>query len=119
MRLEVLVPQQWSHPSKEFLMPWCTRVGYRPVWTGQFEECYIPSSRRLLRHPATLSSVTKSLPTLPSREDRDKVIVSRGPSTLTSNRGRISAHLALAGFREAERGSEPRPEFALTDSTLP
>src|SRR3981189_3139906 len=37
-------------------------------------------------------------------------------STLTSNRARISAHLALAGFREAERGSEPRPEFGLTDS---
>jgi len=41
MRLEVLVPQQWSDPSKEFLKPWCTRIGYRPVWTGQFEERYI------------------------------------------------------------------------------
>ena len=46
MRLEVLVPQQWSDPSKEFLKPWCTRIGYRPVWTGQFEERYIPRSRR-------------------------------------------------------------------------
>jgi len=60
MRLEVLVPQQWSDPSKEFLKPWCTRIGYRPVWTGQFEERYIPSSRRSLRRPATLSSITSA-----------------------------------------------------------
>ena len=44
--------------------------------------------------------------------------VYRPPLNTHSNRGRISAHLALAGFREAERGSEPRPGFGLTDSTL-
>ena len=37
MQLEVLVPRQWSHPSKEFLKAWYTRIGYRPVRTGQFE----------------------------------------------------------------------------------
>src|SRR5215813_15488505 len=35
MQLEVLVPRQWSHPSKEFLKAWYTRIGYRPVRTGQ------------------------------------------------------------------------------------
>ncbi len=40
MRLEVLVPRQWAHPSKEFLKAWYTRVGYRPVRTGQLEESY-------------------------------------------------------------------------------
>jgi len=40
MQLEVLVPRQWSHPSKEFLMAWYTRIGYRPVRSGQIEESY-------------------------------------------------------------------------------
>ena len=28
------------HPSKEFLKAWYSRIGYRPVRTGQFEESY-------------------------------------------------------------------------------
>jgi GNAT superfamily N-acetyltransferase len=40
MQLEVLTPRQWSHPSKEFLKAWYTRIGYRPVRTGQFEASY-------------------------------------------------------------------------------
>jgi GNAT superfamily N-acetyltransferase len=34
MRLELLVPREWSHPSKEFLAAWYGRIGYRPVRTG-------------------------------------------------------------------------------------
>ena len=40
MQLEVLAPRRWAHPSKEFLKAWYTRLGYRPVRTGQFEESY-------------------------------------------------------------------------------
>ena len=31
MQLELLVPTTWSHPSKEFLRSWYTRIGYREV----------------------------------------------------------------------------------------
>jgi len=30
MRLELLTPRKWTHPSKEFLKIWYTRIGYRP-----------------------------------------------------------------------------------------
>jgi GNAT superfamily N-acetyltransferase len=40
MQLELLVPQTWTHPVKEFLHGWYTRIGYRPVRTGHFEESY-------------------------------------------------------------------------------
>ncbi|SHN75533.1 Acetyltransferase (GNAT) family protein [Cryptosporangium aurantiacum] len=37
MQLEVLVPQDWAHPSKEFLRDWYGRIGYRVVRTGDFQ----------------------------------------------------------------------------------
>ena len=40
MQLEVLVPREWSHPSKEFLLDWYARLGYRHVRTGSIEEAY-------------------------------------------------------------------------------
>jgi GNAT superfamily N-acetyltransferase len=40
MQLELLVPRDWSHPNKEFLHAWYTRIGYRPVRTGSIEESY-------------------------------------------------------------------------------
>jgi GNAT superfamily N-acetyltransferase len=40
MQLELLVPQAWSHPVKEFLRGWYTRVGYRHVRTGRLAEAY-------------------------------------------------------------------------------
>lgn len=30
MRLELLTPRQWTHPSKEFLRKWYSRIGYTP-----------------------------------------------------------------------------------------
>ena len=54
VRLEVLVPRQGSHPSKKFLKAWYTRIGYRPVRTGQFEESY-PELAPLLATPCDLS----------------------------------------------------------------
>jgi hypothetical protein len=40
MQLELLVPRGWSHPTKEYLYAWYTRIGYRPVRTGGVEEMY-------------------------------------------------------------------------------
>lgn len=40
LRLELLVPRAWTHPVKEFLRDWYTRMGYEPVRKGQIEESY-------------------------------------------------------------------------------
>lgn len=37
MRLELLTPRHWTHPSKEFLKQWCSRIGYTPQATEPFE----------------------------------------------------------------------------------
>ncbi|GAA4370859.1 GNAT family N-acetyltransferase [Agromyces bauzanensis] len=40
MQLELLVPTTWTHPSKEFLREWYTRIGYCEVRTGELGELY-------------------------------------------------------------------------------
>lgn len=40
MRLELLTPRNWTHPSKEFLKNWYFRIGYRPQATEPFEILY-------------------------------------------------------------------------------
>lgn len=40
MRLELLVPRAWRHPSKEFLKAWYGRRGYRLVRTTTIDEAY-------------------------------------------------------------------------------
>lgn len=40
MQLEVLVPREWAHPSKEFLVDWYTRIGYQVARKGTIEESY-------------------------------------------------------------------------------
>jgi GNAT superfamily N-acetyltransferase len=40
MQLELLVPREWSHPEKEFLHAWYTRIGYQPVRSGTIDESY-------------------------------------------------------------------------------
>lgn len=40
MQLELLVPRDWTHPVKEFLRDWYTRLGYRVVRTGDFGADY-------------------------------------------------------------------------------
>lgn len=40
MQLELLVPTTWTHPSKEFLRDWYTRIGYREVRIGHLAELY-------------------------------------------------------------------------------
>ncbi|MCZ4602649.1 GNAT family N-acetyltransferase [Streptomyces sp. Lzd4kr] len=40
MQLELLVPREWSQPSKVFLNEWYTRIGYRVSATGAIEDYY-------------------------------------------------------------------------------
>jgi GNAT superfamily N-acetyltransferase len=40
MQLELLVPRDWTHPVKEFLAGWYTRIGYRVVRRGTINEDY-------------------------------------------------------------------------------
>jgi ribosomal protein S18 acetylase RimI-like enzyme len=50
MQLELLVPREWSHPSKVFLAGWYARIGYRVQRTGAIEEAY-PALAPLLATP--------------------------------------------------------------------
>ena len=40
MRLELLTPRNWTHPSKEFLKKWYSRIGYEPQTTEPLELMY-------------------------------------------------------------------------------
>jgi GNAT superfamily N-acetyltransferase len=40
MRLELLTPRNWTHPSKEFLKMWYSRIGYKPQATESFQILY-------------------------------------------------------------------------------
>jgi GNAT superfamily N-acetyltransferase len=61
MQLELLVPRAWTHPSKEFLHGWYTRIGYRPVRTGEVEESY-PHLAPFLATPCDFVVYHKNLP---------------------------------------------------------
>jgi GNAT superfamily N-acetyltransferase len=37
MRLEILTPRHWTHPSKNFLQQWYARIGYAPRGTEPLE----------------------------------------------------------------------------------
>ena len=62
MQLELLVPQRWSHPSKEFLKAWYARLGYRTVRCTQLDESY-PDLAPLLATPCDLLIYRKDLVT--------------------------------------------------------
>ncbi|MBC6456694.1 GNAT family N-acetyltransferase [Actinomadura sp. HBU206391] len=70
MQLEVLVPRNWSHPSKEFLAGWYTRIGYRIMRTGTIEETY-PALAPLLATPCDFVIYEKSLAPGPRRPPGD------------------------------------------------
>jgi GNAT superfamily N-acetyltransferase len=53
MRLELLVPREWDHPSKEFLKAWYTRRGYRVIRTGTIEDAH-PHLAPLLATPCDM-----------------------------------------------------------------
>lgn len=47
MQLELLVPRDWAHPTKEFLHAWYTRLGYRIVGERDFVEVEPEAATRL------------------------------------------------------------------------
>jgi ribosomal protein S18 acetylase RimI-like enzyme len=60
MQLELLVPREWSHPTKEFLDAWYTRIGYRVARTGTIDEAY-PDLAPLLATPCDFVIYHKDL----------------------------------------------------------
>jgi GNAT superfamily N-acetyltransferase len=60
MQLELLVPRAWTHPSKEFLAQWYTRLGYHVARTGTIEEAY-PELAPLLATPCDFVIYLKEL----------------------------------------------------------
>lgn len=60
MQLELLVPREWSHPTKEFLTAWYGRRGYRLVRTAALEDNY-PHLAPLLATPCDLQIHRKAL----------------------------------------------------------
>jgi GNAT superfamily N-acetyltransferase len=50
MQLELLMPQTWSHPVKDFLRDWYVRLGYRQVRLGDLADDY-PALVPLLATP--------------------------------------------------------------------
>ena len=41
MQLEVLVPKEWSHPAKDHLRRWYTRLGYRVIRSAPVEAAWL------------------------------------------------------------------------------
>jgi GNAT superfamily N-acetyltransferase len=60
IQLELLVPRGWTHPTKEFLHAWYTRIGYRPVRSGTIDESY-PQLAPLLATPCDFVIYRKEL----------------------------------------------------------
>ena len=60
MQLELLVPQTWTHPVKEFLRGWYTRIGYRHVRTDRLEDSY-PALQPYLATPCDFTVYHKAL----------------------------------------------------------
>jgi GNAT superfamily N-acetyltransferase len=60
MQLELLVPREWTHPTKVFLDAWYTRIGYRVARTGTIDEAY-PALAPLLATPCDFVIYRKAL----------------------------------------------------------
>jgi ribosomal protein S18 acetylase RimI-like enzyme len=65
MRLEVLVPRDRTHPAKDFLTRWYSRLGYRVARTGSLDEAY-PDLVPLLATPCDFVIYHKDLGEDPS-----------------------------------------------------
>jgi hypothetical protein len=61
----VLSQRNWSHPTKEFLHAWYTRIGYKPVHCGSIDEHY-PHLASLLATPCDFVVYHKVLTALGS-----------------------------------------------------
>lgn len=64
MQLELLVPREWTHPTKQFLAEWYSRIGYRIARTGTIDEAY-PALAALLATPCDFVIYRKDLTTDP------------------------------------------------------
>ncbi|WP_326834250.1 GNAT family N-acetyltransferase [Amycolatopsis rhabdoformis] len=62
MQLELLVPRSFTHPSKEFLATWYTRLGYRLEEKSTIEQAY-PHLAPLLATPCDFLVYRKDLKT--------------------------------------------------------
>jgi GNAT superfamily N-acetyltransferase len=62
MQLELLVPREWTHPVKQFLAEWYSRIDYRIARTGTIEELY-PNLAPLLATPCDFVIYRKDLRT--------------------------------------------------------
>jgi ribosomal protein S18 acetylase RimI-like enzyme len=60
MQLELLVPRDWTHPTKVFLAAWYTRIGYQVARRGAIDEAY-PALAPLLATPCDLVIYHKRL----------------------------------------------------------
>ena len=60
IRLELLLPRTWRHPSKELLKAWYGRRGYRLVGTGTIDAAH-PHLAPLLATPCELAVYEKPL----------------------------------------------------------
>jgi GNAT superfamily N-acetyltransferase len=62
MQLELLVPRDWTHPTKQFLAEWYSRLDYRVARTGTIDELY-PEVAPLLATPCDFVIYRKELTT--------------------------------------------------------
>ena len=62
IQLELLVPRDWRHPSKEFLESWYGRIGYRLIRTRSIDDTH-PHLAPLLATPCDLQVREKPLGT--------------------------------------------------------
>jgi GNAT superfamily N-acetyltransferase len=60
MQLELLVPRDWTHPTKQFLGAWYTRLGYGITRVGTIDEAY-PELAPLLATPCDFVIYSKPL----------------------------------------------------------
>jgi len=60
MQLELLVPQEGTHPAKVILKNWYTRIGYRPIHTDSIAASY-PTLARMLAIPCKFVVFEKEL----------------------------------------------------------
>jgi GNAT superfamily N-acetyltransferase len=60
MRLELLTPRGWTHPTKEFLAQWYARLGYRVERRATIDESY-PRLADLLATPCEFVIYRKAL----------------------------------------------------------
>jgi GNAT superfamily N-acetyltransferase len=60
MQLELLLPREWQHPSKEFLKAWYGRIGYRLIRTTTIDDAH-PHLAPLLATPCDFAIYEKPL----------------------------------------------------------